>query len=207
MTQSTEHAVGDHVRTKSRGIIPCYDPLMNIVIFSSSKDASVNDHRLARHLGAGIAQNGWTAVNGGGPGLMNALLQGAKEAGGATFAVQLARHHRQQSPFADQSISSPNLRQRQGLLVEQGQAFVALPGGLGTHYEIFEILSLKNAGELDAGVPLILLGDCYHDLVQHLSQLRARGYASPQSIDFFDLANDVDHCVSIIAAYQRSKSS
>jgi len=159
------------------------------------------EHQLAYGLGRAIAEKGWVAVNGGGPGLMHRLLEGAKSAGGTTRAVRLERHSREQSPFADQFTSSADLRARQAQMLLLADAFVALPGGIGTHYEIFEILALKNAGEMAAEIPLILLGDFFRPLERYLQSLIHVGHARGEAQAFFRFAADTSQCIEILSGF------
>lgn len=174
---------------------------MNIVIFSSSNQPHDADRKLAFSLGQSIAATGWTTVNGGGPGLMNAVLEGAKSKGGATYAVQLSRTQRIQSPFADASEAFANLIERQNRMMARADAFVALPGGVGTFFEIFQVLALKNAGELPAETPLILLSSSFSRLETHLRDLVRSGYARPEALAFFEVVPTVEACMDRLERY------
>lgn len=103
----------------------------------------------AEELGRRIAEKGWELVWGGGRfGLMGAVSRGARAAGGSLRGVILQE-------FVDKNVhctqtremeSVTDMRTRKRGLDEAGDAYVALPGGLGTLEEVLEILSFKQLG-------------------------------------------------------------
>lgn len=103
----------------------------------------------AEELGRRIAEKHWELVWGGGRyGLMGAVSRGARAAGGSLRGVILQE-------FVDKNVhctetremeSVTDMRTRKRGLDEAGDAYVALPGGLGTLEEVLEILSFKQLG-------------------------------------------------------------
>lgn len=127
-----------------------------VTVFASSSERIDAAYRpLAAELGRRIAERGWDLVWGGGRyGLMGAVSQGARDAGGRTIGVILQE-------FIDKNVhceranemqSVDDMRLRKAGLAERGDAFVALPGGLGTLEEILEVLSFKQLGFHDRPV-------------------------------------------------------
>ena len=130
-----------------------------ITVYASSSEAIDPAFKPpARELGRRIAERGWDLVWGGGRyGLMGAVSAGARLAGGRTISVILQE-------FIDKNVhcdeaheleSVTDMRLRKRGLAEKGDAFVALPGGLGTLDELAEILSFKQLGFHDR--PVVLL--------------------------------------------------
>ena len=97
---------------------------------------------LAYELGVGIAERGWDLVWGGGKtSMMGAVAQGARENGAQTFGVIPEKLISVE--FAD-GLSTElhvvkDMRERKGLIEAMSDAFIALPGGIGTLEELFEI--------------------------------------------------------------------
>ena len=120
---------------------------MNICVYMSSSDAVEQGYvDLAMELGREIGQRGHTLVFGGNcTGLMGKVADAVKAAGGRVLGVvpqklyDLGRAYQD----CDKLIVSRDLRDRKALMDEQADAFVALPGGLGTLEEIIEVLNLK----------------------------------------------------------------
>ena len=121
--------------------------ILNICVFLSSSDA-VEPHyvELAMELGRTIGENGNTLVYGGNiTGLMGKLADSVKNAGGYVYGVVPRKLHElgRSYPRCDELIISEDLRDRKAIMDEQADAFIALPGGLGTLEEIIEVLNLK----------------------------------------------------------------
>ena len=175
---------------------------MKVVVFSASADGSKEHRQLAFLLGKVCAEHGWTICNGGGPGLMNTVLQGVTSADGESVSVCLALEGRQHSPLARSILTTNDLRTRQDKLLELGDAFVALPGGIGTIYEVMEILALKNAGMIKPDVPMILLGAFWHDFEDVLLQYKSQGYIKANQWIQFD---SVEGCLKQLKLYKKLK--
>jgi len=165
-----------------------------VVVFSGSACSDGQIQALGRELGSELARKGYVVVNGGGPGLMNEVLKGAKSSGGRTFSVQLNKHEREQSPFSDDSVSFTRLRPRQDEMLTHGDAFIALPGGIGTLYEVLEIMALKNTGELEK-TPLILLSDHYLPFLEWMNDHKKKGMVPSMWERYYRYAPDIASCI------------
>ena len=168
-----------------------------VVVFSGSSCADSDIMKLAEQLGAALAQENYLVVNGGGPGLMDLLLKGAKSVGGETFSVQLNKHRREQSPYSDHCISFSELKPRQDAMLKIADAFVALPGGIGTLYEVLEILALKNTGQLSQ-TPLVLLSEHYLEFIGMMDSYLASGMVPTRWKTYFSYAPGIEACLSIL---------
>lgn len=120
---------------------------VNICVFLSSSDA-VDPHfvDLTIELGNAIGINGHTLVYGGNEtGLMGKLADAVKESGGSILGVSPQKLHDMGRSYkdCDELIISKDLRDRKAIMDERSDAFIALPGGLGTLEEIIEVLNLK----------------------------------------------------------------
>ena len=127
-----------------------------ITVYASSSERIDPGYKLiAEELGRRIAERGCELVWGGGRyGLMGAVSKGAREAGGRTIGVILQEFidKNVHCEGANEMASVNDMRVRKRGLAERGDAFVALPGGLGTLEEILEILSFKQLGFHDRPV-------------------------------------------------------
>src|SRR6185295_13087082 len=92
-----------------------------------------------RALGAAIARNEWKLVYGGNNvGLMGAIADAVRGAGGKVIGVtpQLFIDKGLDDKNCDEFIVTSNMRERKALMEDRGDAFIALPGGLGTFEEV-----------------------------------------------------------------------
>ena len=123
---------------------------MKICIYcASSSNMSVEYMLAAKQLGALIAGGGHTLVFGGGAsGLMGACAEGAAASGGEIIGIA-PRFFDEPGilyPGCTRFIYTETMRQRKQLMEEESDAFIVLPGGIGTFEEFFETLTLKQLG-------------------------------------------------------------
>lgn len=171
--------------------------IQNVTVFCASSPSGDRAHeylQMARAFGLALAKNGLRCVNGGSRGLMKEISVAAHAAGGEVHCVLLEGEGYEIDHDAyttKESLFPLSIRQQR--LVELGDAYVALSGGIGTHYEIFEILCKKMMGEIPQDKPLICIGDTYR-LLQSLLQNIVRdglAFADPfEHILFVDSSED-----------------
>jgi len=117
-----------------------------------------------------LAEKGWDVVTGGGPGLMQAANEGAKEAetrvGQQSLGIRVELPFEQfANPFVDENFEHQTFFTRLHHFVLASDAFVVVPGGIGTALELFMVWQLIQVGHL-RDVPLIVAGPGYTDLVR-----------------------------------------
>jgi uncharacterized protein (TIGR00730 family) len=120
-------------------------------VFCGAK--SGNDPRwvvAAFEFGVAMARRGWRLVYGGGRiGLMGAVADGVLSAGGEAVGVipaKLMERELAHRGLARLEVVN-DMATRKQRMIELSDAFVALPGGLGTLDELFEVLTLRQIGE------------------------------------------------------------
>lgn len=115
------------------------------VYCGSSDDADPAFIAAAGQIGASFAQAGLKLIyGGGGVGLMGATARGAHAAGGRVLGIIPKFLTGREQPFDDvETIVVNNMHERKMLMFEQADAFVVLPGGIGTLEEIIELLSWR----------------------------------------------------------------
>jgi len=146
--------------------------LHHVAIFGSADLPEDNDVCQAAFSTAKLlAQRGYTVVNGGGPGVMQAATQGAESVGGETIAITLAPkdapHFEGTSVNnqADVTIKTDDYLQRVGLLIEKSDAFVVFQGGTGTLSELGLIWLLAHI-YYGQHKPFVLFGSFWHEFVE-----------------------------------------
>lgn len=116
----------------------------SVTVYCSSSDRiPAHYFEAATALGAAIAAQRWTLVYGGNfMGLMAAVASGARGGGGRVVGITPRKLHEMgySDTAAHELILTDTMRQRKQLLEERSDAFIALPGGLGTFEELFEII-------------------------------------------------------------------
>lgn len=156
-----------------------------VTVFGSARFTQNQPYyEMAREVGACIANAGFTAMTGGGPGIMEAANRGAKEAGGFSVGCNIQLEHEQMpNPYLDRWITFRHFSVRKMMLVKYSYGFVALPGGFGTLDEIFELATLVQTRKVK-DFPLVLMGREYWEPL--LAFLRDRLLAT-KTIDSLDV--------------------
>lgn len=173
------------------------------VYASSSERIDRSWFPVAEELGRRIAEQGWELVWGGGRyGLMGAVSRGARAAGGRMRGVIL-------QDFVDKNVhcletremaSVTDMRLRKKGLDEAGDAYVALPGGLGTLEEVLEILSFKQLGLHDKPVVLLNARGYWDPLLDMLEQAFAGGFVQAHFRGIYSVAHDPAAAIGQILA-------
>jgi uncharacterized protein (TIGR00730 family) len=150
---------------------------------------------LARGVGEAIADRGWTLVSGGGNvSAMGALAVAARARGGRTIGVipKALVHREVADTEADELVVTDTMRERKQVMEDRADAFIALPGGIGTLEEFFEAWTAGYLGMHDK--PIIMLDPFghYDGLLTWLSNLVDSGYVAESAMDRLIVVKDLD---------------
>jgi uncharacterized protein (TIGR00730 family) len=168
-----------------------------VTVFGSARTKESDPHyKLARRMGAAIAELGFTVMTGGGPGIMEAANRGAKDVGGRSVACNIELPQEQYAnPYLDRFVTLRYFFVRKTMLVKYSYAFVVMPGGFGTLDELFESLTLIQTGKLE-NFPVILMGgDYWRDQLAMIRGMAAAGTISPGDLDLFCVTDSVDDAI------------
>ncbi len=117
-------------------------PLAVCVFCASSTTIAPRYLELATETGEAIGERGWTLVSGGGGiSMMGAIAVAARSRGGHTIGVitQALVDLEVADGQANELVITDDMRQRKGIMDERSDAFLALPGGIGTLEELMEV--------------------------------------------------------------------
>lgn len=180
------------------------NPIHSVTIYcSSSRELSPVYYDAGRQLGAALAENGWRLVYGGNRiGLMGIVADAVREAGGKVTGISPRSMVEAGigDDACDEMIVTETMRERKGLLEERGDAFVALPGGLGTFEEFFEILVGRLLGFHDKPIVLLNIAGYYEPLLAMIEHGVEQRFIKPQAYESYFVAKDVSAAI----AYLRS---
>ena len=176
-----------------------------ITVFCGSSDAVAERYfDAARELGAKLARRGWHLVYGGGSvGLMGVLARAVLAGGGHVTGViprallDLGVGETQVSEL----VVTDGLRDRKAVMDERGDAFVALPGGLGTFEEVLEALTLKQLGYHAKAIAVLDLDGYYEPLWTQIQRGIDEGFVKPEFLDLWYPAPDVDALLRYLEGY------
>jgi len=166
---------------------------MNICIYGASSDRldSIFFDE-AEKLGLLIAESGNTMVFGGGQtGLMGACARGVHKLGGKIIGI--APRFFDEPGILDKNCSeflfTNTMRERKQLMEDKSDAFIALPGGIGSYEELFEILTLKQLGKHAKPIALLNTDNYYLPLFALLENTVKRGFMSEKCLEIFKLCD------------------
>ena len=150
-------------------LTPTRRPEFRVAIFGSARiprDHWV--HGAVRDLARQLALMGCAVITGGGPGLMEAANEGAALAGASAPNIGIRVHlpfEQSVNPFVDESYEHRTFFSRLHHFVLASDAFVVVPGGIGTVLELSAIWQLLQVRKLHNDTPLILIGKMWADFV------------------------------------------
>lgn len=152
-------------------------------------------------MGAAVSRLGFTVMTGGGPGIMEAVNRGAKEAGGRSVGCNIRLQMEQApNPYLDRFVTIDHFFVRKVMLFKYSYAFVMMPGGFGTMDEFFEALTLIQTGKIQ-NFPLIVVGTEYWtDLRELVDDMLRAGTISPEDVRLLHYTDSVEEAASLIAA-------
>ncbi len=156
------------------------------VYCSSSESIAARFIALAADVGARLAAAGYSLVSGGGRVSMMGAVASAARAGGAHTVGVIPAHllaYEVADTDADELIVVDTMRDRKAVMDERSEAFLALPGGIGTLEELFEVWTAASLGMHSK--PVIVLDDdgFYEPLWRLLQDFEARGFVRPAAVD------------------------
>lgn len=156
----------------------------------------------ARRIGRQVGERGLQLVYGGGRvGLMGLAADAALAAGGEVVGIIPA--HIQDLEVEHTGLTElhvvDSMHVRKRMMFDRSDAFVVLPGGLGTLDETFEILTWRQLGLHDK--PLVIV-DCdgyWRPMLDMLDHMIDRGFARPEHLNLFRVVDDVDQVFDALA--------
>ena len=185
--------------------------IKSICVFCSSSN-SIDDvyFETATDLGHRIGQLGLGLVYGGASiGLMGAIARATHEKGGRVVGVipEFFRNKDENIEYveADELIVAENMRIRKTIMAERADAFLVLPGGIGTLEETIEVLSMKQLGLTDKPLVFINTNNFYDDLTSILQKMIDLRFAKPSTFDLFSVCSDPLSAIQFALSYQPKK--
>ena len=167
---------------------------MNICVFgASSSRLEPRFFDAAAEMGTLLAKKGHTVVFGGGQdGLMGACAIAAKKSGGNILGI--APRFFDEPGFllhsCDEFLFTDTMAERKELMVEKSEAFLVLPGGIGTMDEFFEVITLKQLGKAFGPIVLLNTAGFYDPLYAFLAGMASGGFMSERCLDLIRLCSD-----------------
>ncbi len=175
------------------------------VFCGSSSTVAPRYFAAARELGEKLTRRGWRLVyGGGGVGLMGVLARAVLEGGGHVTGVipKVLLDLGVGDPTVSELVVTDGLRDRKAIMDERGDAFVALPGGLGTLEEVLEVLTLKQLGYHRKAIAVLDLDGYFDPLWTQIQRGIDLGFIKAEFLDLWYPAPDVDALLRYLETYE-----
>lgn len=173
-----------------------------VCVYCSASAGDAAQLRLATQVGAEIARRGWHLVSGGGNvSMMGAVATSARGGGARTIGVipkQLV-HHEVADVDADELIVTDTMRERKRIMEDRADAFLTLPGGIGTLEEFFETWTGGYLGMHDKPVVVLDPLGHYQGLFAWIEQLLDSGFVTRASLDRIRVTPDLQQAFDTLA--------
>ncbi len=181
-----------------------------VSIFGSARTKPESKYfKIAIEISSQLASLGYGIITGGGPGIMEAANQGAQSAGGKSVGLNIDLPFEQNhNPYID---SEHNLEfdyffVRKVIFVKYSQAFVIMPGGLGTLDEMFEAMTLVQTKKINRR-PIVLVGKSYwQGLMDWIKKtmLEDEKNISPDDLKLIQIVDTAEEAVKYIDDFYKS---
>ena len=158
----------------------------------------------ARAMGAAIARRGQTLVYGGGRvGLMGIVADAALAEGGEVVGIIPEFLALKEVAHAGltrlETVSS--MHERKARMADLSGGFIALPGGLGTMEELFEVWTWGQLGQHAKPCGILQVGDYYDGLLTFLDRMSGDGFVAPDHRGMLIARADADALLDAFEAY------
>ena len=155
---------------------------MNICLYGAASDNIAKEYiSLVESLGREMAKRGHGLVYGGGAGgLMGAAARGVRKENGKVIGIAPSFFNVDGILFEDctEFIYTETMRERKALMELKADAFVAVPGGIGTFDELFEIMSLRQLSQHTKPIAIFNVNGYYDDIKNMLEKAVNEGFVT-----------------------------
>jgi uncharacterized protein (TIGR00730 family) len=155
----------------------------------------------ARAIGTGIARAGWSLVfGGGGNGLMGDVAKSAQDGGALVQGIIPAFLQVLEPPISNDErlIVTQHIQERKALMLKMSDAFVVLPGGLGTFDEFFEVAVEAQLGVHAKPIVVVNAHGYYDALDAMLHAMIDSGFARDTILKLYYLADGPGDALKIL---------
>ena len=180
-----------------------------ISVFGSARTKETNQwYQEAKKFGKLITKEGYGVITGGGPGIMEAANNGAKDNEGVSVGVGIELPFESgMNEYVQKGVENRYFFTRKVMFLKYSQGFVVFPGGLGTLDEFFEALTLAQCGH-NISYPIVLVGKKYWGGLMDwlINTVNTNGMVSLKDFDLFKLVDTAAEAVEIIKTHNKTKT-
>lgn len=180
----------------------------SLCVYCGSSDRGPQTHHdAALRLGSIMAKSGIRLVYGGGRiGMMGRIADAVLDAGGEVVGIipQFLEQVEVGHSGVTQLVVTDTMHDRKQKMAEMSDAFLIMPGGLGTLDETFEILTWKQLGLHEKPIIIADIDGYWRHLTELIDHMIAQSYARPEHRQLFQVIDSIDEllpALSVLPAY------
>ncbi len=171
---------------------------MNICVFGAASDKIDEKYiKVVEKLGEILAKRGHNLVFGaGGSGLMGASARGCKKGGGKIYGVipEFFKEEGVELIFeaCTELIFTETMRERKAKMEELSDAFIIVPGGIGTYEEFFEILTLKQLKRHKKPIAVFNFEGYYNDIDVSMKNAIDKKFIADNCLNLYHFTDNIE---------------
>ncbi|MGN1061151.1 MAG: TIGR00730 family Rossman fold protein [Candidatus Coproplasma sp.] len=181
---------------------------MRICVFGAAS-AHIDEKyiKAVEELGEKLAKRGHSLVFGcGSTGLMGAVARGVKRCGGYIKGV-VPRFFKEEGvellyEECDETVYTKTMAERKSIMEDSADAFIIVPGGVGTFEEMFEVITLKQLNRFDKAIVFYDIDGYYDILEEFLNHSCDEKFITHRCKELYEFTEDADDALDYIESYQ-----
>ncbi|WP_027015866.1 LOG family protein [Comamonas composti] len=170
-------------------------PAFSICVYCGSRPGNSPEFTAAaRSVGRWIGEHGGQLVYGGGrSGLMGEVAEATQAAGGRVIGIipQILVDKEVANHSCDELHIVQTMHERKAMMAEHSDAFVALPGGIGTFEELYEIWTWRQLGYHDKPIGLLNVDGYYDGMLQFLQSCVGHGFMGEWQMGLMESGSEI----------------
>ncbi|MDQ0070760.1 uncharacterized protein (TIGR00730 family) [Variovorax boronicumulans] len=180
------------------------NPEFSICVYCGSRPGERPEFsEAAKAVGQGIGQHGGQLVYGGGrTGLMGTVAEATRLAGGRVVGIipKALVDKELANPLCDELHVVDTMHERKAMMGERADAFIALPGGIGTFEELFEIWTWRQLGYHDKPTGILNTAGYYDGLLSFLAHSVREGFMGDWQMTLIRTGTDATELLTALRA-------
>ena len=179
---------------------------MNITLYGAASERIDEQYvKGVEELGRVMARRGHTMVFGAGStGLMGAAARGMHDEGGHIIGITPHFMHKLEpvSDLCTELIATETMAERKTLMEDKADAFIIVPGGVGTFDEFFQILTLRVLHRHEKPIILYNIDGFWNSMICVIEEGVEKGFISPEALVDFCLCDTAEEIFELLEANQ-----
>ena len=179
---------------------------MRICVYGAASSTIEKEYvELVENLGEEMAKRGHNLVfGGGGTGLMGAVARGVYRGGGDILGV-IPKFFKEENiecifEFCNKLILPDTMRERKQIMEDNADAFIVVPGGIGTFEEFFEILTLKQLCRHHKPIVIYNINGYYNDIVNLMNTSISKNFVREKCLELYSVTDNLETLFKVIEA-------